>query len=47
MATKEATIDVQEMSTNKVEFCILGRTPIILNRMSEKAKYELLFPKGR
>lgn len=44
---KEATIEVQEMSTNRVEFCILGRTPIILNRMSEKAKYELLFPKGR
>ncbi|MFW5931351.1 MAG: hypothetical protein ACOCQI_06310 [Desulfosalsimonas sp.] len=43
----EATIEVQEMSTNRVEFCILGRTPIILNRMSEKAKYELLFPKGR
>lgn len=44
---KEATIEVQEMHTNRVEFCILGRTPIILNRMSEKAKYELLFPKGR
>ena len=47
MAAKEATLEVQEMSTNRVEFCILGRTPIILNRMSEKAKYELLFPKGR
>lgn len=47
MAAKETTIDVQEMSTNRVEFCVLGRTPIILNRMSEKAKYELLMPKGR
>lgn len=48
MATKkEATMEVQEIATNRVEFCILGRTPLILNRMSEKAKYELLFPKGR
>jgi len=49
MATKtqNASIDVLEISTNRVDFCVLGRTPLILNRMSEKAKYELLFPKGR
>jgi hypothetical protein len=46
-AKKEASIEVQEISTNRVEFCILGKTPIILNRMSEKAKHELLMPKGR
>jgi len=47
MAKQEASIEVVEISTNRVDFCILGRTPLILNRMSEKAKYELLFPKGR
>ncbi len=44
---KSASIDVVEFDVGKVDFCILGRTPIILNRMSEKAKHELLMPKGR
>lgn len=44
---KETTIDVVEFNTGRIDFCLLGRTPIILNRMSEKAKHELLFPKGR
>lgn len=44
---KSASIDVVEFDVGKVDFCILGKTPIILNRMSEKAKHELLMPKGR
>lgn len=44
---KSASIDVVEMDVGSVDFCILGKTPIILNRMSEKAKHELLMPKGR
>ena len=49
MATKkdQTEISVMEVSQQKVDYCILGSTPIILNRMSEKAKNELLFPKGR
>jgi len=46
-SSKQAAIEVQEMSTNSVEFCVLGKTPIILNRMSEKAKNDLLFPAGK
>lgn len=41
------SLEVVEFDTGRIDFCILGRTPIILNRMSEKAKHELLFPKGR
>lgn len=44
---KATSIDVVEFDVGKVDFCIIGRTPIILNRMSEKAKHELLMPKGR
>jgi len=49
MATKkdQTEISVMEVSQQKVDYCVLGTTPIILNRMSEKVKNELLFPKGR
>lgn len=48
MAKKtETTINVVEFNTGRVDFCIMGRTPLILNRMSEKTKNELLMPKGR
>lgn len=49
MATKkdQTEISVMEVSQQKVDYCVLGTTPIILNRMSEKAKNELLFPTGR
>lgn len=40
-------IDVLEISQGRIECCILGRTPLILNRMSEKARHELLLPRGR
>lgn len=41
------TIDVIEVTQDAVTFCLLGSTPFICNRMSEKAKRELLMPKGR
>lgn len=37
-------INVVKVDRGQVNFCILGRTPIILNRMSQKAMKELLFP---
>ena len=45
--TVEQEISVLEVSQGRVEFCVLGSTPLILNRMSEKAKRELLLPKGK
>lgn len=49
MATKvkETSIDVLEVTRSRMEFCVLGTSPLILNRMSEKAKRELLLPRGR
>ena len=50
MATKkvtEDTIQIVEMETQTVTFHVLGTTPIICNRMSEKARQQLLLPSGR
>lgn len=43
----EDVIEILQVSTGQIECCVLGSTPLILNRMSEKAKRELLMPKGR
>lgn len=40
-------IEIIEVNQGRAEFCILGTTPLVLNRMSEKAKHELLMPRGR
>lgn len=53
MAAKKSTAPDQEISeilkvnTGLFDCCIVGTTPLLLNRMSEKAKHELLAPKGR
>lgn len=41
------TISISPMKRQRATFCILGTSPIILNRVGQKAKRELLFPKGR
>lgn len=43
----EATIDIIKIQKPSVTLTIKGTTPLIINRMSEKAKRELLMPKGR
>lgn len=45
--TKETSIDVISVDHKTVRFCVLGKMPIILHRMSEKAAQELLMPKGK
>lgn len=48
MATKDQTeIVSMEINMARVDFCVLGRTPIILNRLAEKARHQLLMPSGR
>lgn len=49
MAKKAEATEVQivQVERGHVEYCILGMTPLILNRMSEKAMHELLLPKGK
>jgi len=41
------SIDVLELKRERIEFHILGTTPTICARMSEKVLHELLMPKGR
>lgn len=38
---------IVEMNRGVLDFCILGTSPLILNRMSEKAKFQLLAPSGK
>lgn len=46
-STKSETIDIQPIKSLSVAISVLGTRPLILNRMAEKAKRELLLPKGR
>ncbi len=54
MATSKTTavapaqeIQILELDTGVMDFFILGKSPLILNRMSQKVWFELLAPKGR
>lgn len=56
MATRKSTAstssdqtvsDILEVQTGRFDCHILGTSGIILNRMSEKAKHELLLPRGK
>jgi hypothetical protein len=49
MAVKPQPQEIQivEINQSSIEFCILGTSPLIFNRMAEKAKRELLAPKGK
>jgi hypothetical protein len=41
------SISILEVNKGSMDFCVLGTSPLICNRMSEKAMRELLAPKGR
>lgn len=40
-------VSTVKFTRGRVRYCILGETPLICNRMSQKAKQELFMPKGR
>ena len=42
-----ATLDFIEVSLGRVEFFVLGESPLIFNAVSEKARRQLLLPSGR
>jgi hypothetical protein len=46
-AEASGEIQILEIDQGEVSFAVLGITPFICNRMSAKAKHELLLPKGR
>lgn len=45
---QSATTEIQiiEVKRGKISFCVLGETPMLHNCMSEKARHELLLPRG-
>jgi hypothetical protein len=45
--TKELTIQVDPVKRNTIQVAVIGTRPLILNRMSEKTRRELLLPAGR
>lgn len=45
--TESQEIQILPISQGEVTFALVGTSPIIFNRVSEKAKRELLLPKGR
>lgn len=51
MSTKSTSttgeVVIVEMARGIMDFCIVGTSPLICNRMSEKAKFQLLAPAGR
>lgn len=48
MATKkETTLEIQPINAERGAFAVIGQSPLILNRLSEKARHELLLPAGR
>jgi len=47
LAPSDTVSDILKVSTGTLNCCVLGTSPIILNRLSEKAKHELLMPRGR
>ena len=49
MAVKTASteIEVPSLRRDVAVINIVGRTPLIMNRLSEKAKHELLFPRAK
>lgn len=45
--TEAGALDIARIETTTLSFAILGKRPIILNRLSEKTRHELLAPTGR
>lgn len=44
---KETSIDIMTVDHGEITFCILGTTPTICHRLSQKGLQELLMPKGK
>lgn len=45
--TKSTEIEIVRLKQGEATFCLIGESPFIFNRMAEKAKRELLMPRGR
>lgn len=45
--TVDPEIQILKIREDELTLTVKGKTPLIINRMSEKARHELLMPKGR
>jgi hypothetical protein len=45
--SKAGALEINRIETTTAHFAILGKRPVLLNRLSEKTKRELLAPAGR
>lgn len=45
--TADAEISIVTLTEGEIRFCILGTSPLIQNRMTEKARQELLMPRKK
>lgn len=45
-STKATEITIQEVKTERTIITLMGTSPLICNRMSEKARHQLLLPSG-
>jgi hypothetical protein len=43
----DGSAEVMALKTAQLHFCVLGSSPLIMNRMSEKARQELLLPAAK
>lgn len=43
----EAAVEITELHTRKLTFHLVGETPLIMNRFSEKARQEMLMPSAK
>src|SRR5437667_51918 len=44
--TTSEVVEIIEVSLGRTDVCILGTSPFVCNKMSAKAKHELLLPRG-
>ena len=44
---KDADLSIIEVTEGGLELYLIGKSPLIINRLAEKAKHELLLPKGK
>lgn len=41
---EKQVIDIVKIAMGRLNFCVLGTSPLVINRLAEKARQELLFP---
>src|SRR4051812_35107912 len=43
---REVAVEVMSIATTSMEFCVLGTSPLLMNRLHGNTKHELIYPRG-